>query len=147
MKDRSENPSNHERTLLPRIYISLPWLYGVEYLANEAVLHLLYLIMECLITLSMTAPTHHMDVRQISFVNYRQLIFFMSMPFEYRLEAGILQQPFFLNIHYKITSRGCSKFFFHRKEKKIHMSCQHVISIVFLLKKTKNKQKTKNKIY
>ena len=26
MKDRSDDPSHHERTLLPRSYISLPWL-------------------------------------------------------------------------------------------------------------------------
>ena len=32
MKDRSDDPSHHERTLLPRSYISLPWsaVFGVD---------------------------------------------------------------------------------------------------------------------
>ena len=29
-KDRSDDPSHHERTLLPRSYISLPWLMEIE---------------------------------------------------------------------------------------------------------------------
>ena len=30
MKDRSDDPSHHERTLLPRSYISLHWCFGVN---------------------------------------------------------------------------------------------------------------------
>ena len=35
MKDRSDDPSHHERTFLPRSYISLLRLYGVRYMVKD----------------------------------------------------------------------------------------------------------------
>ena len=47
MKDRSDNPAHHERTLLPRSYISLPFPGEGRQGGDRMQLHLIYLKYSC----------------------------------------------------------------------------------------------------
>ena len=63
MKDRSDDPSHHERTLLPWSYVSLP-VYSVLvtiYVANASSLHLQINFMLLLKAYCLTALTYLMD--------------------------------------------------------------------------------------